>query len=421
MRRGYENAVFKGVVMNKHIVVLAGLAMWVAGTVCGAETYPVKRSEFSRLLPAQTLSDSAAIIRILLETRLELMTAKCYYEAQTQALDRQMAQVTPVLEEAMQEGHRLRKRHLRAMLQKAALQDKQRLLNENYQVILAVTRYRKGLDLIKLLYEKILGLDHHFSALQTQQNVLLLSNPNTFPEFQEYRSAVEERLKRKNALKLPGVMEGNPFLSAAFSLIASVVGDGQPAQKTKELERMSCILDFTLRMSNDLHLIYYETAFLKDLNQTLKKDCIALFGDYTKPIGYYTPLDLCRKSDDWENVNQSLTKFGARMENLSTTNSEKAKQDLSRAHADLSFPVDRLLDFINQYAQFVSQGEKYYQKFQVIVNNYANETLCTGQLPPQFADLKRDIALSIEKFNESYYISELKGSKLKDLLYGNPD
>lgn len=406
--------------MNKHVVVLAGLWAFFGVIICHAESPSSFVAKPAFVSYVHMHSDSSAI-KILFETRLELLTAKRYYEAQIQVLDQQMALIAPVLEEAMQEGRRLRKRHLRAMLQKAALQDQQRLLNENYQVVLAITRYRKGLDLIKLLYEKILGLDHHFSALQTQQNVLLLSNPNTFPEFQQYRSAVEERLKRKNALKLPSVMEGNPFLSAAFSLIASVVGDGQPSEKTKELEQLACILDFTLRMGNDLHLIYYETAYLKDLNQTLKKDCIALFADYAKPIGYYTPLDLCRKSDDWENVNQSLTKFGLRMENLATTNTEKVKQDLVRAHADLSFPVDRLLDFINQYAQFVSQGEKYYQKFQVIVNNYANETLCAGQLPPQFADLKRDIAMSIEKFNESYYISELKGSKLKDLLYGSPE
>lgn len=395
--------------MNKRIAALACLLTAIGGML-----------HFTASASGLSPDGDSAVIRIFFETRQALAATKRYYEAQSQELDQQMALITPLLEEAMQ-YNRLRKRHLRAMLYKAAITDQQRQLNENYQVSLTVTRYRKGLDLIKLLYEKILGLDHHFSALQTQQTVLLLSNPNTFPEFQQYRQALEGRLKRKTALKLPGVMEGNPFLSAAFSLIASVVGDGQPTEKTKELERMSCILDFTLRMSNDLQLIYYETAFLKDLNQTLKKDCIALFYDYAKPIGYHTPLDLCRKGDDWENVNLALDKFNARMEAFANTNTERAKQDLSKCYADLSFPIDRLLDFINQYAQFVSQGEKYYQKFQVITNSYANESLCAGQLPPQFADLKRDITLSIEKFNESYYISELKGSKLKDLLYGNTE
>ena len=49
-------------------------------------------------------------------------------------------------------------------------------------------RYKKGIDLIKLLYEKILALDHHFTGMQTYQNVLLLSNPNTYPDFQKTKA-----------------------------------------------------------------------------------------------------------------------------------------------------------------------------------------------------------------------------------------
>ena len=56
--------------------------------------------------------------------------------------------------------------------------------------ILAI-RYKKGIELIKLLYEKILGLDHHFSGMQTYQNILLLSNPHTYPEFQKKQQDME--------------------------------------------------------------------------------------------------------------------------------------------------------------------------------------------------------------------------------------
>ena len=51
-------------------------------------------------------------------------------------------------------------------------------------------------------------------------------------------------------------------------------------------------------------------------------------------------------------------------------------------------------------------------------SSYQNEITCAGQLPPQFPTLKQEIANSIAKFNEAYNIAELKGSKLKDLLYG---
>ncbi|MCB0644516.1 MAG: hypothetical protein KDC44_22885, partial [Phaeodactylibacter sp.] len=84
----------------------------------------------------------------------------------------------------------------------------------------------------------------------------------------------------------------------------------------------------------------------------------------------------------------------------------------------LEFAVDRLLSFINQYNAFISNGEKYYQKFLIIVSNYPNEEVCNGKLPENFKDLKTDIEYSINKFNEAYDIAALKGSKLKDLLYG---
>jgi len=34
-------------------------------------------------------------------------------------------------------------------------------------------------------------------------------------------------------------------------------------EKEKELANVDCILDFTLRMQNDLNTIYFETAFLQ--------------------------------------------------------------------------------------------------------------------------------------------------------------
>ena len=97
---------------------------------------------------------------------------------------------------------------------------------------------------------------------------------------------------------------------------------------------------------------------------------------------------------------------------------ETSQKTAYRYQVDLDFAIDRLLDFINKYETFVSQGLKYYQKFQVIVNSYAHEQVCAQQLPLQFANLKKEIILSIEKFGDSYSLPEIKGSRLKDLLYG---
>jgi hypothetical protein len=90
-----------------------------------------------------------------------------------------------------------------------------------------------------------------------------------------------------------------------------------------------------------------------------------------------------------------------------------------KKQVNLEFSVDRLLDYINKYSTFVTSGEKYYQKFKGIVSSYENQVKCADKLPRQFADLQKDIDISIEKFNNSYNITELKGSKWKDLIYGN--
>ena len=71
------------------------------------------------------------------------------------------------------------------LLQKDILRNKLGAAAEDYQLELSKIRYRKGIELIKMIYEKILGLDHHFTSLQTYQNVIMLSNPHSFPEFKK--------------------------------------------------------------------------------------------------------------------------------------------------------------------------------------------------------------------------------------------
>jgi len=92
-----------------------------------------------------------------------------------------------------------------------------------------------------------------------------------------------------------------------------------------------------------------------------------------------------------------------------------------KMQVDLEFSIDRLMQFMDEYAAFIGQGEKYYEKFQTILGNYANEEICQSALPRQFESLKRDIEISILKFTEAYNISELQGSKLKDLMHGLSD
>lgn len=287
-----------------------------------------------------------------------------------------------------------------------------------YNLNITKLRYKKGIDLIRLLYEKILGLDHHFSSLETHQNISKISNPNSYTEFQEINNVIENRLKKKNAIRLPTVLQDNPYISAVFSLFGSFLGDFDTHKKEKDLKQISCILDFTLRINNELNTIYYETEFLKKNNISLQSETLDLFKEYSKVIGYHTPLNICRKEDDWDKVYNQLDEFILQLEQMIEQGGEIGKNHLYKKQISLEFSVDRLLEFINKYTAFIHQGEKYYQKFHIILSNYKNETTCAHQIPPQFHELKDDINNSINKFNEAYNIAEIKGSKLKDLLYG---
>ncbi|MEL6635672.1 MAG: hypothetical protein AAFW73_15510 [Bacteroidota bacterium] len=290
-----------------------------------------------------------------------------------------------------------------------------------YELDLTKKRYKKGIDLIKMVYEKILGLDHHFSSVRTFQNVMSLSNPNSYPEFQKSRELLEGKLRKENSLKLPALLETNPYLSTTFSVVASLIGSGPTKDRKQELDDISCLLDFTARMNSELSTIFYETEYLRESNTALKEECLDLFKDYVEVVEYHITLDKCRKEDDWENLYEKLNSFISNLETEIQDGGVSPGNYAYKQQINLEFAVDRLVEFINKYNQFISQGEKYYQKFRVIVSSYPNEDLCQNELPHNFRQLQEDIDYAIVKFNEAYNISELTGSKLKDLLYGFSD
>lgn len=376
-------------------------------------------TKLSAAVPEPPGADSA-FCAILEDWELQQGLITAHFFPLEKEIDGKLADADAILAE-VENGAAVEDRHIRALLQRNRLQESRRAVAENKVLELTRARFKKGLEIIKLIYEKTLSLDHHFTSLKTYNSVAALCNPNNFPEFQKNREVLEERLKKKSGFRMPQIMLSNPFLSAAYTVAASLFsGDSNTGQSEKEMETVSCILDFTVRMNADLNTIYYETEFLKESNRALKDECKALFADFTKPVGYFTPLDICRKEDDWETLYQDLDKFIAEATALVAQNNDASLRKASKMRADLEFQLDRLLVFINNYGSFVAQGEKYYQKFQIIISNYANEQVCATALPVQFAELKTDISNTISKFSESYNLAEIRGSKLKDLVYGEP-
>jgi hypothetical protein len=308
--------------------------------------------------------------------------------------------------------------YLQALSLKVYFMEEEDKIQAEGQFNITKIRYRKGVELVKMVYEKVLALDHHFAALQTYQNITSMTNPNTYPEFQNAKKLLEKKENKSgNALNLPDVLATNPYVVVANTIASFVASSTSHKEKDAEIEKIACIMDFTVRMNSDLSIINHETGFLRSTNTSLKEESATLFDEYVKVIGYTTPIDRCRKADDWDKVYEMLDVYIADMD----ASLKKAPNDKNvyKKQVNLEFSIERLLDYINKYSAFVSQGEKYYQKFKGIVSTYENQAACAGKLPKQFADLQKDIDISIEKFNTSYNISELKGSKLKDLLYGS--
>lgn len=373
---------------------------------------------FLWLLPGKaSVKDSASVQQVLSAFDVEVREVTLDYRRNRGQL---IDQLQDIQSQVNQPGHSTEKR-LQLLIERLGKKEALEKLEKSYQLSLTERRYKKGLELIRLLYEKILGLDHHFSSLRAHQSIASLSNPNMYPEFQQANELISRRLKKDYALSLPPIVQTNPYLSGAFTLVSSILGNGNADDRQAELEQVSCILDFTARMHAELSTIYYETEYLRESNLSLKEECIQLFKDYVDPIDYHTPLDVCRAEDDWETVNEQLTALMQLVEERLKSEDEHLEQWVYKQQINLEFAVDRLLTFIDHYNSFISQGERYYQKFQVIVENYPNEKRCLSQLPPEFQTLKADIDFSIQKFNEAYNLSSLQGSKMKDLLYGMDD
>ena len=317
--------------------------------------------------------------------------------------------------------------------EKIQLEETLDALQEDHELKLLKVRYRKSIEIIKMLYEKVLSMDHHLSSLKAQQGLSNLSNPHNYPEFKEAKGMMEDRMKKKFNFQMPTLFQTNPFLSAAVSIVGLAVGGGEDKEKKENIDKIVCVLDFTVRMHNDLNVIYYETGYLRDANLTLKKECEALFSDCARQVGYTIPLISCRDGDDWERLYTMLDAYVAKA--LGETNTTATTPGgypppnngmppapdprlLARATTNLQFSIDRVGTFIDKYSNFVSQGGEYYKKFSKIASSYENEKACSSVLPDQFKQLKSDIDETLDKFNSAYKMPEVQGSKLKDMLYG---
>lgn len=366
--------------------------------------------ESPRASPADTTTFYQVLVHMDADLRLE---QQVFLEKQ-RVLKTRLAAVESTIAHT---AGRKRRKYRVALEEKLALLEALADVETQMDVSQLRIRYRKGIDLIRLMYEKILGLDHHFTGLHTYQHINVLSNPHNYPSFQKTADLIKQNKNKKYHMQLPALLESNPFIAATFTMVSVLMGENNAKEKEAEMESIACILDFTVRMNADLNTIRNETAYLKNANQQLKKDCEKLFEEYTKSVGYLVHLEDTRTNDDWGALSNKLDDSLREIESEFTVKGSLTV-NTTRLLVDMEFATQRVIDFISRYSQFIGEGTQYYQKFDNIVTTYEHEKTCGDDIPRQFGEMKSDIRSTIEKFRNTYDLPELQGSRLKDLMYG---
>jgi hypothetical protein len=343
---------------------------------------------------------------IITELLLEISSINLKYEA---LINRKIEKMEAI-NNSLLATHKTKKK-VELLIEKDQVNSEIKQLLKDNSGDISKIRYIKGLQIIKILYEKVLSLDHHFASIRTFNEIHKISNPNQYPEFEKLKNLVASKKDKKTGLDLTSILGTNTFVSVIQTFTNMLNSSLTKDEKEKELGNIECILDFTLRMQNDLNTIYFETAFLQKSNEKMKSEIEVLFKDYTKPINYFTTLEQCRTNDDWENVTIKMEDYLSKMK--TTTGAQQYKMQVN-----LEFPIDRLLQFISMYNNFIDQGGKFYEKFKVILNSYENEKQCETKLPLEYKKLKADIDVAIDKFNIAYKPVEINGTKMKEILYG---
>ena len=349
---------------------------------------------------------------ILNELEQETQTITTLYRLKNYAVQERLTTVNKKLVNAKPVNQQVA-----LLIQKDQLQErlKRNVLSEASDI--SKIRYLKGLQIIKILYEKTLSLDHHFASVATFNEINNLSNPNNYPEFVKMKDVISSKQDKKTGFNLSSILGDNIYTSVVHSLVSLFTNsNSNKSEKEASLKEVECILDFTLRMHNDLNTIYFETAFLQKSNDNIIQELEQLFVDFTKPIKYRTPLKECRNADDWDAVRDNLNGFLEALNKVINDDTQRYKAH--RMQINLEFPIDRLLQFITQYNSHINQGAKFYEKFGIMLNSYENEKQCASKIPSEYKTLKENIKISIDKFNTAYKPVEINGSKMKQVLYG---
>ncbi len=282
---------------------------------------------------------------------------------------------------------------------------------------LSVRRYRKGIELIRFLYEKSLALEYHFSALRLNERVEELSNPMNFPEFRESLRALIP-VKNKHLPEVPAVLLESPEGGVFYFVLSAMLSKGEVEVRQQELNRRACLLRLLIEMQIGLKSIYYENHLLYLRTTELRQRCERLFADYTQVVGYGKSLPDCRTEDDWDALDGLIKKLSKEIKEGEKASDPALRERVYHHLINMEFSVDRLLDYLDFYDEVLTSGRHMYRESQLILWHLTEVEACTTEVPGQLLRLQKDIDEAVARFDKAYEMVEVKGSRLKDLLYG---
>jgi hypothetical protein len=124
---------------------------------------------------------------------------------------------------------------LNLLVKKDRLKDRLEFLKLSETSNINKIRYLKGLSIIKILYEKVLALDHHFSSIATFNEINKISNPNNYQEFTQVKDLLKTKKDKKKGFQLTSLLGQNMYTSTIDMFINLFNSSATPKEKEAEL------------------------------------------------------------------------------------------------------------------------------------------------------------------------------------------
>ena len=102
---------------------------------------------------------------------------------------------------------------LNLLVEKDVLNDSLSFLSDENENEIIKIKYLKGLNIIRLLYDKSLSLDHHFSSVRTFSEINKMANPNQYPEYANLKELISAKKDKRIGIDLGNILSANTLVS----------------------------------------------------------------------------------------------------------------------------------------------------------------------------------------------------------------